>query len=484
MISLFKLLIIFLLPLTGDEAYFIKWGQHLDWGYYDHPPMVGWLIYLMSHLYESHITYRLFSFLTTFVIAYSIYSILRQFDTEKEKALFPALLLLLSPADVLLSLFTNDVPLLLFGTLGVLFYLKGMKYNRKSLILLAGIFFGLSFLSKYFAVFLIAGTVLYTVVSYRQKALSRLAILLLGMLPFVMENLYFNYHSCWNNIMFNFFARTEDLHYNLSTLLGYFAILLYLLTPWGIYYIARSRKNFQPRTLLIFVTSLLSVGLTVFLLVSLKKKIGLHWLLLFIPYLFMLFYFVKEEYKGKLAKYTFYFTYLHIAIIVTVLLLPVSLFEKHKKYSDIILYTHTDRVCQKLQPYDPLFTTGYTSAAVLSYYCNKKVGMLMNNSKYGRMDDKLIDIRSLLNKKLYIFFKKTPRKSDLEEIFSSVNIETFTLMGAKFHLAVCEGLNLENYRKKYLDIQKKKFYKIPSWLPNGKCYFLDRYYASPSMERE
>ena len=34
------------LPMTGDEAYFIVWGKNLDYGYYDHTPMVGWLLSL------------------------------------------------------------------------------------------------------------------------------------------------------------------------------------------------------------------------------------------------------------------------------------------------------------------------------------------------------------------------------------------------------------------------------------------------------
>ena len=30
------------LPFTGDEASFTWWGRNPDWGFYDHPPMVGW----------------------------------------------------------------------------------------------------------------------------------------------------------------------------------------------------------------------------------------------------------------------------------------------------------------------------------------------------------------------------------------------------------------------------------------------------------
>jgi 4-amino-4-deoxy-L-arabinose transferase-like glycosyltransferase len=33
-----------LLPLSADEAYYWLWSQHLAAGYYDHPPMIAWLI--------------------------------------------------------------------------------------------------------------------------------------------------------------------------------------------------------------------------------------------------------------------------------------------------------------------------------------------------------------------------------------------------------------------------------------------------------
>ena len=36
------------LPITGDEAYFIWWGWLPDWGFYDHPPMIGWWLAALS----------------------------------------------------------------------------------------------------------------------------------------------------------------------------------------------------------------------------------------------------------------------------------------------------------------------------------------------------------------------------------------------------------------------------------------------------
>ena len=47
---LFRLWLSMAFPFTGDEAYFWIWGVRPDLGYYDHPPMVGWILALTHRL--------------------------------------------------------------------------------------------------------------------------------------------------------------------------------------------------------------------------------------------------------------------------------------------------------------------------------------------------------------------------------------------------------------------------------------------------
>ena len=129
LIFLFKIIILFSIPLIGDEAYFIKWGQNIAWGYYDHPPMIGWVIYLMSFINESYIFFRFFAVITTFVTAYVIYKISILYKVEKQKAFYVSLIFLASPIDVLLSITTNDIALLFFSSLGTLFLLYSLKIS-------------------------------------------------------------------------------------------------------------------------------------------------------------------------------------------------------------------------------------------------------------------------------------------------------------------------------------------------------------------
>jgi len=39
----------FLLPITADEAYYFSWSNELAWGYFDHPPLVAWLLHVTTN---------------------------------------------------------------------------------------------------------------------------------------------------------------------------------------------------------------------------------------------------------------------------------------------------------------------------------------------------------------------------------------------------------------------------------------------------
>jgi len=476
-ILFFKLLILSFIPLTGDEAYFIKWGQNLSSGYYDHPPMVGWLIYLMSYISENYIFFRLFAFVTTLTTAFVIYKIATTYKVEKEKALLISLIFLASPIDILLSLMTNDVALLFFSSIGTLFLiytLEKKEWLRYSL--LAGVFLGLAFLSKYFAAFLMISLLIFALSVYKTKAIKNVLIVSFIISLFIAQNLYFNYNSCWNNIMFNFFARTSENSYNIKTALGYFGLILYIVTPWGLYQLYKA--SYEKTNLLKLLKYILILAFGIFFIVSLKNKIGLHWFLLFVPYIFLLFVNLNDDKLSKVFKYNYIFTFVHVAILLIVLAVPKSLLQNHKKYSDILMYTQPQEFCKEIDKLDDdtFFTYSYSTASVLSHHCEKELIVLFSTSKYGRMDDKLLDVRTLANKDITMFHKKPIKEQQLKDVCKSYDVKQIDVKKAKFYMATCREFNYENYKALYIDKQNEKFYNIPDWLPIGKCYFKDRYY--------
>src|SRR5690606_13388320 len=59
LLFIFQLFISQGFELAHDEAYYWLYSKHLDWGYFDHPPMVGIIIKLFSFLPHSEIGVRI-----------------------------------------------------------------------------------------------------------------------------------------------------------------------------------------------------------------------------------------------------------------------------------------------------------------------------------------------------------------------------------------------------------------------------------------
>src|SRR5260363_378202 len=85
-----KLILVFRLPITADEAYYFIWGHFLSGGYYDHPPLIGWLL--------------------TPIVGCAIYAFLKREDAEK--AALASCAFILSPISLWSVLIATDVPLL------------------------------------------------------------------------------------------------------------------------------------------------------------------------------------------------------------------------------------------------------------------------------------------------------------------------------------------------------------------------------------
>jgi len=203
------------LPISADEAYFVLWGRHPALGYYDHPPMVGWLLAPLAALSEAAWWVRLPSVLLPAALAFLVrHALARDFGRDADTADLAALAVLLVPVNVWNVLITTDTPLILFSVLSMLAFARQRHF-------VAGLLLGLAFLSKYFAVLLGLAYLAWAIGARRPRAFL---LVLVGALPFGLINLYWNWQNCWCNVMFNAINRNEDAS------LGWPNPALYLLT--------------------------------------------------------------------------------------------------------------------------------------------------------------------------------------------------------------------------------------------------------------
>ncbi len=95
-----------------DEAYYWLWGQHLDFSYYDHPPLQAWLQgFITAWLGKSLFTLRSLHILTNSIFFYTYYCILKYLygDRAKRYIWWVILAILASPLyNMMLSLAWHD----------------------------------------------------------------------------------------------------------------------------------------------------------------------------------------------------------------------------------------------------------------------------------------------------------------------------------------------------------------------------------------
>ena len=70
---IFRFWLAAVLPITGDEAYFIWWGWKPDWGFYDHPPMIGWWLAALLTFNDAEWWLRLPVILQPGLLALAVY---------------------------------------------------------------------------------------------------------------------------------------------------------------------------------------------------------------------------------------------------------------------------------------------------------------------------------------------------------------------------------------------------------------------------
>ena len=141
-----------------QDAYYFFYGQHFALSYFDHPPAIAWLLRGFTDVLGRHVyVIKLADTLVTIGTLLAFYSLARYFLPPQRS--WNALLLIGATLMVtILSLVsTPDVPLLFFWTLSLITVYKVVFEGRKAYWIWAGIAMGLTFDSKYTAIFLPAG---------------------------------------------------------------------------------------------------------------------------------------------------------------------------------------------------------------------------------------------------------------------------------------------------------------------------------------
>lgn len=479
-----KVMLAMAIPMTSDEAYFVVNSRFLDFGYYDHPPMIWWVLHLISFLGSSEVAVRLPAILSTILIGIGIYIVVKPYD--KLKASLIGALFLLSPINILNVIVTTDTPLIFFSFLSCLLLYKALDSKNYVYYVLSGAFLGMAFLSKYFAALLGFSYLVYFIFTKREKhKVIGLVLLFISAVPFVAVNLYWNYTHCWANIMFNVFNRNKKETFSVIKFLIFVIMQIYLLTPPLFYYALKRRKELYEKIVsgrLAIFSFAFVVPLIIFTILSFKKMVGLHWTLAFYPFVYILVYsFLTEEELLKSIKFIVIFSLIHLLLIGSILSIPIKYFKNNKNFKSIVLGTNPGQIIAKLKPYENNYyfaTPSYADSSVMSYHYKRYFMVFGGGSHHGRQDDIITDFRKLEGRNILIFKQSEPKAEEYKSFFKNVEIKEISMGEAKYYFVLGYGFNYEKYKQMILVPIKETYYNIPEYLPMSSCYFSEKYFKN------
>lgn len=159
------------LELYPDEAQYWLWSRDLAWGYFSKPPMVAWLVAAFTRVGGDEEPWiRVAATLAHAVAPLALYAAGARLYDRWTGFWAAALYSLMPGVQLSAGVMTTDAPLLMFLSLALLAYARLMQGGGRWTAAGFGLALGLAFLSKYAALYMVAGAALHASVSREMRA--------------------------------------------------------------------------------------------------------------------------------------------------------------------------------------------------------------------------------------------------------------------------------------------------------------------------
>ncbi len=482
------------LPLTGDEAYFLSWGRNPAWGFYDHPPMVGWWLAALDAISGHRFVLRLPALVAPPIVATIGWRVLRRHG--EATAWRGATLLLLLPLNAWNVAITTDIPLMLFSALAVALYLRARASGRALDFALCGLALAGALMSKYFAGLLAIAFFAHSVRRPTRASLAGLAWIVAGALPAAVLQIGWNSQNCWPNVMFNLVNRHGNAGLSWVTPLLFALSVLYVLTPAVAVRLVRpgapggaasAASAASAEADRVALRWLALVPLAIFAALSAIKTIGLHWLASFAAPAALWFALASNERALRRAlRAAAAIALVHWIAIAVLAALPTETFRNWRSYPGLVMTVHGDELVRSLEPWrraHAIASDGYSAAVTMAYALGEHVLVFGPGSSHARHDDILTDFRRLDGRDILVVRRQDFQLAEYEAYFERVERHRVVIRGATFHLVDGRGFRYAAYRDGVLDEARRRYYALPRWLPGGPCYFCDRYFPERACHR-
>ncbi len=256
--------------LIADEAYYWVYSRFPAWGYFDHPPMIAFIIKSGYAIFNNELGVRLVcALLSTFTIL-----ITESLTERKNPFLFYTIVLSIGVLQITGFLAVPDTPLLFFTALFFYTYRSFIKNSNWKNTLLLAIAISLLFYTKYHGLLIVLFTLLSNI-----KLFTRWQTWLAGFFVLVLyaPHLLWQWNHDWVSFRYHLFESNVNaykLSYTTDYLLG--QILLVgplaglILLPAAFIYKVKSQTEKALKFTLIGIY-------LIFLISSFRGKVEVNW---------------------------------------------------------------------------------------------------------------------------------------------------------------------------------------------------------------
>jgi len=356
------------LELQGDEAYYWLYSRYLDWGYFDHPPMVALFIRLGDSIMHNEFGVRM---LTVFASSASIYML---WLTLKRYAVDAVAFVLVISGIFIFHIYgftiTPDVPLFFFTALFYFIYQQYIEKDKWGLAFILALIIACLLYSKYNAVLLIGFTLLANIKLVKRWSFWMI-VLFAGIL--YLPHILWQVHHGYPSVNYHLFERSAHT-YDFTNTFSYIPGQLFMAGPligWFLFY-----KAFTTKIKDAFIRTLMvnCVGTFVFFFISSSKgEVQPHWTFILFAPLVMLALICFKQQRGR-PKWLLPLALINLSLILAVRVIIIFGFGFAKTYGHLKSYygfkDWAREVKQRAGNNYVVMSEGFQNPSKYDYYTN------------------------------------------------------------------------------------------------------------------
>ncbi len=450
------------MEILSDEAYYKLYSEHLDWGYFDHPPMIALMIKASSFFFSGNLGIRFLTLLLQLFTLLLIWITLdhRESDNHRVYTFFivSGSIFMFTGYGVITA---PDTPLLFFTALFLYSYKRFLVSQKWTVTLLLAVSMAALVYSKYQAVLVIGFAVLSNLI-----LLKRFRFWIAGILALILilPHFYWQFSHDFPSLQYHLAYRLEN--FKVKHVLEYLPNQLALMNPFTLGAAAFVVIKFSPSDHFDRCLYLQIIGFFVFFLfISFRDHVEPNWT---IPWSIPMIIILTERISKNQALFNYSRRIIlpSIALVIAgrILLMSSNDISRLTGYSGKKeKYKFIETVAKDLPV---VFLGSYQSPSLYHFFTGKE-GIVLSSlfSRQTQFD-------------IWQFEKKYHNKTVFISSVTDKRSLIYRKGSVQFHGFVTDSLQTVNRMKIDFELEKKSFHpgdsiKINFQIKNNYEYSID-----------